>query len=111
MTISTTDPESGVFCKGEHEACFAYTVHTACTRRNFIVGVEVSAGNIHDSVIFDPLYGQLKERFPKVETIAVDLAYKTPWIAKQIIDDQRIILAGYKRSMTKKGFFKKYNCV
>lgn len=110
-TISTTDPESGVFRKGEHETSFAYTAHTACTRRNFIVGVEVSAGNIHDSVMFDPLYGQLKERFPKVGMIVVDSAYKTPWIAKQIIDDQRIILTGYKRPMTKKGFFKKNDYV
>ena len=62
-------------------------------------------------MIFDLLYGQLKERFPKVGTLVVDSAYKTSWIAKQIPDDQRIILIVYKRPMTKKGFFKKCDYV
>jgi hypothetical protein len=30
---STTDPESGMFHKGEKEKCFAYTVTTACDQR------------------------------------------------------------------------------
>ena len=33
---STTDPESGVFYKGEHKKCFAYEAHTACDRRGYI---------------------------------------------------------------------------
>ena len=40
VTESTTDPECGMFRKGEHETCFAYTVHTGCDRHNFILGVE-----------------------------------------------------------------------
>lgn len=32
ITISTTDPESGVFHKGEHRKCFAYEAHTACEK-------------------------------------------------------------------------------
>ena len=63
VTVSTTDPESGLFRKGEHETCFAYTVHTGCDRHNFILGVEVSAGNVHDSAMFDPIYDQLDKRF------------------------------------------------
>lgn len=29
ISVSTTDPESGMFVKGEHERQFAYEVHTA----------------------------------------------------------------------------------
>jgi len=29
-TVSTTDPESGIFRKGEHKRCFAYGAHTVC---------------------------------------------------------------------------------
>ena len=43
--VSTTDPESGMFIKGEHERQFAYEAHTACDRKGFILGVEVTAGN------------------------------------------------------------------
>ena len=111
VTGSTTDPECGVFRKGEHETCFAYTVHTGCDRHNFILGVEVSAGNVHDSVMFDPLYEQLDRRFPEAEAIVVDTGYKTPWIMKKIIDDGRAAVTGYKRPMTKKGFCRKYDYV
>lgn len=108
---STTDPESGDFSKGEHQRCFAYTAHVACDRNNFILKADVSAGNIHDSVMFDGLYRSVKEEFPEVRAIVVDAGYKTPWICKQIIDDGRKAVTPYKRPMTKDGFFKKYEYV
>ena len=86
-TVSTTDPDSGLFVKGEHEKQFAYEAHTACDRKGFILGVHVTAGNVHDSVAWDPLYDDVTERFPKVEYVTMDSAYKTPWIVKKILDD------------------------
>ena len=88
-TTSTTDPDSGLFVKGEHEKQFAYEAHTACDRKGFILGVHVTAGNVHDSVAWDPLYDNVTERFPEVEYVTMDSAYKTPWIAKKILDDNR----------------------
>ena len=38
----TTDPESGLFCKGEKERCFAYTASVACDQNNFILGVKAA---------------------------------------------------------------------
>lgn len=108
---STTDPQSGLFHKGEHEKCFAYVANTACDRHNFVLDFEVGAGNIHDSRMFDGLYEKLLEKFPKIQTVAVDAGYKTPWIMKQIIDSQRIPAVPYKCPMTKDGFFKKYEYV
>ena len=108
---STTDPESGLFHKGEHEKCFAYVANTACDRHNFILDFEVGAGNIHDSRMFDGLYDKLIRQFPEIQVIAVDAGYKTPWIMKQIIDSNRIPAVPYKRPMTKPGFFKKYEYV
>lgn len=35
ITVSTTDPESGVFHKGEHKKCFAYEAHTACDKQEY----------------------------------------------------------------------------
>ena len=105
---STTDPESGVFHKGEHKKCFAYSAQTACDQNGYILGVEVNSGNVHDSVAFDGLYDKLTEKFPEIETIVADAGYKTPWICKKIIDDGRVPSLPYKRTMTKKGFFQKY---
>lgn len=108
---SKTDPESGLFHKGEHEKCFAYTAHTACDKRNFILGVEVRPGNIHDSVVFDDIYNNVTAKFPEIKAVAVDAGYKTPWISKQIIDDNRIPVMPYKRPMNKEGFYRSYEYV
>jgi len=108
---STTDPECGLFHKGEHEKMFAYTTHVACDKHNFILGCDVSAGNVHDSVMFDGLYRHVLARFPEIEMAALDSGYKTPWILKQILDSGRIAVTPYKRPMTKDGFFKKYEYV
>jgi hypothetical protein len=108
---STTDPECGLFHKGEHKVEFAYTAHTVCDKHNFVLGVDVSAGNVHDSVMFDGLYKNTVERFPQIEVVAMDSAYKTPWIMKQVFDSNRLPSTPYKRPMTKKGFFKKYEYV
>ena len=77
-TISTTDPDAGIFHKGDHRQCFAYEAHTACDRHNFILDVEVTAGNIHDSVAFGSLYEQLCKQYPEHKIVVADGAYKTP---------------------------------
>ena len=50
-----------MFVKGEHERQFASEAHTACDRKGFILGVEVTAGNVHDSMAWDALYGGNEE--------------------------------------------------
>lgn len=102
-TKSTTDPESGLFVKGDHKQQFAYEAHTACDKNGYVVGVEVTAGNVHDSVAFDDVYDEVTEKFPEIETIVVDSAYKTPHICKKIFDDNRVISTAYKRPLTMKG--------
>lgn len=46
-----------------------------------------------------------------MKTCVVDAGYKTPAIAKLLIDDDVKPLFPYKRPMTKEGFFKKYEYV
>lgn len=101
-TISTTDPESGLFHKGEHKKCFAYEAHTACDKHNFVLDVVVTAGNIHDSVAFDPLYDLLCTHYPEHQVIVADSAYKTPWICKRIFESGRILSTAYTRPKGKK---------
>jgi len=108
---SKTDPECGLFHKGEHKVEFAYTAHTACDKHNFVLGCDVSAGNIHDSLMFDGLYKEVTKKFPEIEMVGIDSGYKTPWIMKQVFDSGRLPSTPYKRPMTKKGFFKKYEYV
>jgi len=110
-TVSTTDPESGIFRKGEHKRCFAYGAHTVCDKHNFILDVEVKPGNIHDSMVFDTVYDRITQRFPEIEVVTADAGYKTPWICKKVFDDNRIPSLPYKRPMTKKGNLEWYKYV
>ncbi len=103
---STTDPESGVFHKGEHKKCMAYSAQTACDKHGYIMEVTVNAGNVHDSVAFDGLYDLFTKRFPEIHAVVADAGYKTPWICKKVFDDGRIPVLPYKRPMGKDGFFK-----
>ena len=38
VTKSVTDPESGLFVKGDHKRQFAYEAHTACDKHGYITG-------------------------------------------------------------------------
>ena len=100
---STTDPECGVFHKGEHKKCFAYEAHTVCEKHGYVLEVEVTPGNVHDSVAFDAVFQKATEHYPEIEVVTADAGYKTPWICKQIIDSGRVPSLPYKRAMTKKG--------
>lgn len=107
-TVSTTDPDCGMFVKGEHERQFAYEAHTACDRNGFILGVEVTAGNVHDSVAWDKVYDDVTRKFD-VTYVTMDAGYKTPWIAKRILDDGKVPILPYTRYNGKKNRFKPWD--
>ena len=103
--MSTTDPESGWFHKGEHKEVFAYAVEAACDKHGWIVDYTIHPGNEHDSKTFPALYKKLKKLHPS--KIVMDAGYKIPAIAKLLLDDGIEPIFPYKRPMTKVGFFRK----
>lgn len=104
--VSTTDPDAGMFVKGEHERQFAYEAHTACDKRGFILGMEVTAGNIHDSTAWDGVYDQVTAKFEEVKFVVMDAGYKTPWIAKKTLEDGRVPVMPYTRYKGDKARYK-----
>ncbi len=105
---SKSDPEGRWFHKADHKQVFAYEIETVCNKNGWILGYDVNPGNEHDSCTFS-IYDKIRTLAP--ETIIVDAGYKTPAIAKMLIDDGIAPLFPYKRPMTKEGFFKKYEYV
>ena len=103
VTKSTTDPDCGMFVKGDHKKQFAYEAHTACDKHGYVLGTVITPGNVHDSVAFDDIYDEVTEKFPEIETVVADSAYKTPHICKKVFDDNRVISTAYKRPQTMKG--------
>jgi transposase len=110
-TLSTTDPDCGLFRKGEHKVEFAYTAHAACDENNFVLAMEVTPGNTSDSTVFDGVYDQVADKFQEIEAVAVDAGYKTPWICKKVLDSGRKIAVPYKRPMGKESFMRPYEYV
>lgn len=106
---STTDPQSGWFRKGEHKHVFAYGIETACDKNGWILDYTVNPGNEHDSRTFKGLYDKLEHIGMKY--CIADAGYKTPAIAKILIDAGIKPVFPYKRPMTKAGFFKKQEYV
>ena len=107
-TVSTTDPDCGMFVKGEHERQFAYEAHTACDKRGFVLGVEVTAGNVHDSIAWDGIYEQVTNKFA-VQFVVMDAGYKTPWIAKKTLDDGKVPILPYTRYKGNKDKYKPWD--
>lgn len=106
---STSDPESGWFRKGEHKHVFAYAVETACDKYGWILGYSIHPGNEHDGRTFKTLYDKIKIYSPAM--IIADAGYRTPAIARELLEDGIEPLFPYKRSMTKEGFYRKYEYV
>lgn len=109
IRCSTTDPDSGWFRKGEHKHVFAYGIETACDKNGWILDFTVNPGNEHDSRTFKGLYDRLENI--GMEYCIADAGYKTPAIAKLLLDDGIKPVLPYKRPMTKDNFFKKYEYV
>ena len=103
VTVSTTDPDCGLFVKGDHKKQMAYEAHTICDVHGVVLEVEVTPGNVHDSVPFDDVYDRIVEKFPDVHTFVADSAYKTPHICKKVFSDGRVLSTAYKRPQTMKG--------
>lgn len=75
-----------MFHKGEHKEVFAYCVQTACDKNGWLLGYEAFPGNLHDSTTFTPFYqNEIKNLQP--EKIVMDAGYKTPAIARMLIED------------------------
>ncbi|GAB4256978.1 MAG: hypothetical protein Kow00111_01530 [Thermincola ferriacetica] len=108
---SITDPESGLFQKGEKERCFAYTATVACDQNNFVLGVKVAPGNVHDSQVFSDIFNDVNQRFPEIESVVVDAGYKTPGICREIVLAGKKPVMPYKRPITKDGYFRKHEYV
>lgn len=109
---SLTDPESGCFHKGEKEKCFAYTHQTFSDKNGFVLVKTTTPGNIHDSVAFFEAYRVLNSKFKnKIKNVCLDAGYVNSAICREIILSGHIPLMPYKRPMTGKDLFKKYEYV
>jgi hypothetical protein len=105
---STTDPESGLYHKGEHEKCFAYSHQTFCDKNNFVVASVTVPGNVHDSVSFYQAYALLNEQYKdKIRNVCLDAGYNVGHICREIIRNGQQPIIPYHRPMGNKNGVRK----
>lgn len=104
VTQSTTDPESGMFHKGEHKKDLAYVTQTACDKHGWVLAYSIHPGNEHDSRTFHSLYQKVKDFDPSM--VVLDAGYKTPAIARELLEHEIVPLLPYTAPKGKKGFFR-----
>lgn len=94
ITCSTTDPDCGMFVKGEHERQFAYVDQVACDKHGWILSYDVNPGNMHDSKAFLPFF--LKKLLPfQPQVICADAGYATGVIAHFVQEAKAKLLTPY----------------
>jgi len=109
---STTDPDAGLFWKNERERMMCYSLNAAVDINGYFMGLHLSSGNVHDSKNYQPLMEDVLKRFEnEVQNVAADVGYIAPHISKYTHDKNINLCVLYKRPMTKKGFFRKYEYV
>lgn len=82
--VSTTDPESGWFHKGEHKEVFAYSAQATCDKHGWALDYSIEAGNVHDSQTLPALFTKIEPFTPQF--LIADSGYKTPSVAKFLLD-------------------------
>ncbi len=106
ITESTTDPDSGMFVKGEHERQFAYVDQVACDKHGWLIGFDVNPGNMHDAKAFLPFFEKKLTAFSP-ETICCDAGYANALAAYNVQKHHINFLLPYLRPKGKQNTFSK----
>lgn len=105
--MSKNDEEAGIFLKGEHELQVAYLAQTVCDEHGFVLNTKIVPANMHDSTTFHEVYRATVKRYgvggkKGIRSLAVDAGYKTPAVAREIIQSGVTPLMPYARPKGKR---------
>lgn len=105
-TVSTTDPDCGMFVKGEHERQFAYVDQVACDKNGWVLAYNVNPGNVHDSKAFLPFFYNDLLKF-NVKTICADAGYISGLISYNVQSNGINMLTPYAAPKGRNSVFSK----
>ena len=83
-----------------HKEVFAYNAQVDCYKHGWALDFTVEADNIHDSQFFPVLLAKLEPFSP--EFIIADSGYKTPSVAKFLLENWIIPVFPYTRPRRRK---------
>jgi len=100
-----------MFYKTDKERSFAYSAHTACDPNGFVLGVKVTAGNIHDIVMLKPLVEEIMERIKTPDYVVADAGYRSASMSHYFENTEMQLVVPYRNNNKSKGAFRKSNFV
>lgn len=98
-----------MFYKTDKERSFAYSAHTACDANGMVVGVKVTAGNVHDINMLKPLIEDLPEPLKNPDFVVVDAGYKSAAISHYFEDKPTQLVIPYRNKNKSKSKYRKSN--
>lgn len=93
--VSKTDPECGMFHKGEKEKQLAYSVQTACDKKGWIVGCKTNPGNTNDNNGSIEFLDEYIDNHERLENIVMDAGYTGPVLLNQILSKGKTPIVPY----------------
>lgn len=94
--VSTTDPECGMFHKGEKEKQLAYSTQVACDENGWVTNAKVYPGNMNDNnsgVDFLETINKDNE----VENVVMDAGYTSPVLLNEVLKANKKPIIPYTR--------------
>ena len=99
--VSTTDPECGMFHKGEKEKQLAYSTQVACDENGWVTNAKVYPGNMNDNnsgVDFLETINKDNE----VENVVMDAGYTSPVLLNEVLKANKKPIIPYTRPKSSK---------
>ncbi|MDY0339545.1 MAG: IS1182 family transposase [Acholeplasmataceae bacterium] len=103
VTKSLTDPECGMFHKGEKERQLAYSNQVVSDENGWVLASEVFPGNLHDSnTALDTVINYI-ETHDEVNVAVMDSGYDNPVLLHEVFKREVLPVIPYKRPKGKVG--------
>jgi transposase len=103
VTKSLTDPDCGMFHKGEKERQLAYSNTVISDENGWVLASQVFPGNLHDSqTALDTVIDYI-ETHDEVEVAVMDSGYDNPVLLHEIFKREVLPVVPYKRPKGKSG--------
>jgi transposase len=103
VTKSLTDPDCGMFHKGEKERQLAYSNTVISDENGWVLASQVFPGNLHDSqTALDTVIDYI-ETHDEVEVAVMDSGYDNPVLLHELFKREVLPVVPYKRPKGKSG--------
>lgn len=97
VTKSLTDPDCGMFHKGEKERQLAYSNQVAADENGWVLASKVFPGNLHDGITGQDIVIPFIKENDNVKVVVLDSGYNNPTLLREIFNNNVLPVIPYYR--------------